>query len=180
MIGWWEAQLKAELSQGDVLQLVYLAAPGPATLFLKKGTAKNNIPAWFDSTTPQADPQGRYPVRQTATQIHAIVVSHDCDLDKGKTRVLIAPVGSLDSQEPAIQEAIASRRFHSRLPLFALPTLGSCFADLRAIGGLDRRYVDTAKRIASMSKMGVEELQNQLIASFTRLDFSKITPLTAV
>lgn len=171
MIGWWEAQPKAVLSQGDVLQLVYLAVTGPSILFLKKGTAKNNIPAWFDSTVPQVDPQGRHPVRQSATHINAIVVSHDCELDKQKPRVLVAPIASLDSQETPLREAIASRSVHSKLPLFALPTLGSYFADLRSIGGLDRRYVDTAKRIASMSETGVRELQNQLIAAFTRVAF---------
>ena len=100
----------------------------------------------------------------------AIVCSHSCELDKDerKSRVLVAPVMSASGLKVDVWEIIANQRRRSLMPLPALPKLGDCYADLRMLQAVDRRYLDEGQRLASMSTEAVNRLQLQLVGFLVR------------
>jgi len=102
-----------------------------------------------------------------------LVLSHDCDLDKGKKRVVVAPVNPVANLAKHERESVLAQRSHSSLVLPDVPSLGACYADLRLTTAVDRAFLDIDKRIASLSEAGLGRLRLQLIGFFTRRDMSR-------
>lgn len=99
----------------------------------------------------------------------AIVVSHSCEIDKGKPRVLVAQIALLNTLEPAQQEKVLAQRAYSHMPLPALPQLGDCYADFRTIGAVHADTVRSAARIATMTPDALVNFQARLVGFLTRL-----------
>jgi len=99
----------------------------------------------------------------------ALVVSHSCEIDKGKQRVLVAPVDLLSTLEVAHQTKILALKSFAHMPLPEVPGLGHCYADLRAITAANAEAVRAAVRLGSMRPDALSNLQARLAGFFTRL-----------
>jgi hypothetical protein len=103
--------------------------------------------------------------------LHAIVLSHDCEIDKQtrNRRIIVAPISLLDAiDDNAQRQAIIEQQRIAFIPLPEIPGLGNYYADLRSLSYVDRDIVDAASRMASMNEGGVVRLRVQLASFFTR------------
>jgi len=165
---WWAERLQKELSQGDiVVDLPVFQATQPVK-HLKKATYKNNVPGWVESDESALDGARNGHFLATGKLCSAIVISHSCELDKGKGRVAVAPIAPISSVSAPQREAILNQTHFALIPLPEIPEIGTCYADLRSISVLHRDLVDSRRRIASMSDAATERLIAQIVAFFTR------------
>lgn len=179
-VSWWAPHLKSELSQGDVISPVLIGAAQLPIVYLNKGSVqKGNVQTWIRSATfvPNlGDGLGNFLGKGRVN--HALIVSHDCEIDKPRrgSRILIAPVSPLANvADMMVRQAIVEQKRHATMPLPGLPTLGDCYADLRLLMWIDRKLIeDAGKKVASMTEEAVIRLQAQLIGFFTRKDISRV------
>lgn len=177
---WWRRELNPEgLSQGDILSDVLVgSAHDPRAYLGRDVTTKGTKKVWPEAPTFdtfKTDQTGYYIAR--GRQGYGIVLSHSCDLDKGrdKSGVLVALVSPMSQiQNPTQRNSILAQRHFAFLPLPDIPGLGTCYADLRRINYVARKSIQNESRLASMSADGATRLHAQLIGFFTRLDFSQI------
>jgi hypothetical protein len=170
MVGaWWQSTPEVRLSQGDVVTHVpFGAVKHPLTQYSKKNGVSQTSTEWApDNPEGVADAIAR--VRKGA----AMVLSHECEIDKGKKRVLVAPMTPLTTLRPDERDIVIAQRSHSKLILPDVPLLGDCFLDLRFTTTVDREFLGLDKRIASLSEEALGRLRLQLISFFTRLDATK-------
>ena len=161
---WWAEQLQGKLSQGDIVADLPIFHATLPVRHLKKTTYKNNTSGWVESDDPKGD------FLATGKQSSAIVISHSCDLDKRKGRVIVAPIASIASVPDEHRQKILEQKHYALMPLPDIPGIGTYFADLRSISVLHREIVESNRRIASMSEIATKRLQIQIIAFFTRLE----------
>jgi hypothetical protein len=177
---WWAPHLKSGLSQGDVVSPVLIGAAQLPIVYLNKGPVlKDNVQTWTRSTSFVSNPgDGLGNFLGKGRINHALIVSHDCEIDKARrvSRILVAPVSPLANvTDTMVRQAIIEQRRFATMPLPNLPTLGDCYADLRLLMWIDRKLIeDAGKRVASMTDEAVIRLQAQLIGFFTRKDPSGI------
>jgi hypothetical protein len=171
MSQWWDATPDPRLSQGDIVNHVPVAVVlHPLTqLSQNKGDT-----VWRDSAMWTPNKEGVGNLLSRGRVMPVLVLSHECEIDKNesKGRVVVAPIAPLTNLREDEQENVLAQRRFSKMPLPEVPTLGSCYADLRLTAAVDRQYLDVARRIASLSDAAVGRLRLQLIAFFTRLDAS--------
>jgi len=170
MAEWWLNQLEERLSQGDIVEdaaVVLLVSPVEA---LKKVTIKGAGVSWQGASTWPPDSNGQNHFLARGKRSAAVIVSHSCDLDKEQRsgRVLLAPAASAQTLNSETYENVFSQRRRSMMPLPAVPLLGDCYANLRLITTVDRKYVDTLKRVASMTKEARMRFQDQLMGFLVR------------
>lgn len=159
---WWAEQLQADLSQGDIVtDLPIFHATNPVK-HLKKATYKNSVSGWIESDTPVRE------FLAEGKQSKAIVISHSCDLDKGKGRIIVAPIALIASVPPEQQQMILEQRHFALMPLPDIPEIGTHFADFRSLSVLHREIVVSNRRIASMTESATVRLHAQIVAFFTR------------
>jgi len=93
-----------------------------------------------------------------------LVISHDCDLDKQRAngKVLLAPIASIQTLEPAMRSTVLDQKHLALLPLPLVPGLGDSYADLRSITPVPRELVLDSERVVSMNPSGVDRLYAQL------------------
>lgn len=170
---WWAPHLRSELSQGDVLSPVLIGAAQSPITYLKKGSVqKGGVQPWIHSQTftPDSDGLGNFLGRGRVN--HALIVSHDCEIDKPRreSRILIVPVSPLTSLTDAVhRQKVAEQKSFSLIPLPGVPNLGDCYADFRLLMWAHKKLIeDAGKRVASMTDDAVIRLQAQLIGFFTR------------
>lgn len=171
---WWEIALSPKLSQGDVIQGVPVCAPVCPSTFLQSQTLKNSAKGWRERNDPHKSNDGRVYVLAAGRGDSALVLSHDCELDKDMEsgRVMVAPLIPLSSTEPDVQQQILNQDVFACLPLPDLHGYDEIhFADFRLSFSLHRGIVNFSKRIASMSKSGRERLWMQIDAFYVRKDF---------
>ena len=171
---WWADRVHDKLSQGDVVaELPFFLSPSPVQ-YLRHANMKGGAPGWMESDKPIAQRDGRVRFLGIGKIVAGLVLSHSCELDKddrGKRRVLVAPIVSIETiAEPALRESIVAQQLTASLPLPDVPTLGTCYADLRSLTTLEREIVDGGKRVASMVPEAERRLQAQLVAFLVRLD----------
>ena len=99
-----------------------------------------------------------------------MVVSHDCEIDKSKDTILLAPVVPLSALDALQQARVQEMRVWSQAPLPHVPGLGDCMVDFRSIGAVPAEAVRLATRIASMTAEARRLLAARLIGFFTRLE----------
>ena len=105
----------------------------------------------------------------------ALVLSHSCELDKQKGHkfrgnVLVCVVQPLANVDAAYRQTILDQGKISAMPLpEAPPDAADLYADLRTTVMMSREQANRLVRRATLSKDGVERLQLQLIAYFTRV-----------
>ncbi len=170
MVSWWIALLDEQLSQGDVLLDLPIASLTDPVEYLEKGTAKGGIVVWYPRTVPVPDKENRLPLLVKGKTVPAIVLSHDCELDKprGAARVTVAPIAPIANLQPDFQARVIAQRVIAMLPVQGCPTLPQeCYADFRSIASVPRSIVDKLTRIAGMSETGKLRLQAQLVRHFT-------------
>ena len=93
-----------------------------------------------------------------------IVISHDCDLDKQREngKVLLAPIGSIQTLDPTTRFTVLEQKHLALIPLPLVPGLGDSYADLRLITSVPRELVLDSERVVSMNQSGIERLYAQL------------------
>jgi hypothetical protein len=123
---------------------------------------------WAESQTP-VERNNRFHFLAAGVQGLAVVLSHDCEMDKGKSRVLTAPLKAIGSVGADIQAAILGQKHWALAPIPDIPTLGTFYADFRSITPSDRVAVDRLRRVASMNPAAVDLLRARLVGFFTRL-----------
>ena len=167
---WWAPVIRPELSQGDVLADVALAIVENPRTFLEKSTGKGGREVWLSSAQPRKTRDDRYYFLALGKVCDVIVVSHDCEIDKQK-RILLAPIAPLTKiGDAAAAERVRQLNVFSKIPLLDLPPRRDHYADLRNITSVDANACHSAKRLASMTDFGVDQLDKRLIAFFTRVD----------
>jgi len=171
---WWATGLHEKLSQGDVIAALPIFLSSTPVQPLRHATMKGGVSGWMAASSPVRDRDGREHFLGVGRITPAVVLSHSCELDKedrGKRRVTVAPIAPISSVgDPAVQEAILAQGVTASMPLPEIPSLGTCYADLRSMTTLDRRVVDAAERLASMTPEAERRLQAQLVAFLVRLD----------
>lgn len=173
--GWWATKLEGSLSQGDVLKEVLIGLPARPLVFLRR-TSLGGKRVWEEHPSFEPDNDGLGYFLGRGRLVPAIVVSHDCTMDNDgqRSRISVAPMAPLSAlaqTDPKYREAALNQQQRSLLPLTNVPGLnGDFYADLRLITPLDRRVIDAARRVASMSPEGLERLQHQIADHFIRFD----------
>jgi len=170
---WWLEIVNPEgLSQGDIVGPLHVAIPLHPTTFVRKATwpkdprdPSSKARTGYEVTDARQD----HLVVRTAEAEYCLIVAHSCEIDKDSKRVLVAPVAlaSRLTDANARSKIMAGQR-RSIMPLPDVPELGDCTADLRLIQPVDRRALDAAPRIASMTPAGVERLHRQFIGYLIR------------
>jgi hypothetical protein len=168
---WWAEQLESTLSQGDiVVDLPVLVPTASPTTHLKKNTFKGGIDGWVTSNHPVLDGNGRSNFLAVGRSVPVVILSHSCELDKDKARVIVAPVAQITTVEPSQRDGILEQKHFALMPLPDVPELGTCFADLRSVAALHRTTVDEGRRIASMTALANKRLAAQIVAFFCRVE----------
>lgn len=165
---WWAGQLQDKLSQGDIVADLPIFQAMKPVKYLKKTTYKNNISGWVESVEAIVDGERKAHFLAIGKLAPGIVISHSCELDKGKGRVIVAPIAPISSVPEEQQHKILGQEHFALMPLPNIPEIGTSYADLRSISFLHRDIVDSSRRIASMSEMATERLIAQIVAFFAR------------
>jgi hypothetical protein len=166
---WWRDARDSRLWQGDIIAEVPVAvALYPLTQLTRNKDQKD----WGESLSWTPNREGVANLIARGRRANVIVLSHECEIDKNesKGRVTVAPVIPIDRLSDEERDRVWSQRRLCKMPLPEIPNLGSCYGDLRQISAVDRQYVQTKNRLASISDEGLGRLRLQLIAFFTRLD----------
>jgi hypothetical protein len=167
-VTWWLPGLQPELSQGDIIQDLAAGLLVEPVRYLRHATLPKGLNGWAESDTPVMR-ANRLNYLAEGLKGLAVVISHDCEIDKGQSRVLTAPLKAISSVDAETQEVILAQRHWALAPLPDIPNLGTFFADFRSITPSDRRAVDRTPRLASMNSEAVKLLQARLVGFFTRL-----------
>jgi hypothetical protein len=170
-MSWWALTPAPALSQGDVIPDVPVAVVRYPVTGVKIEILPGTKKAWVEVPEPIADHNGVAPMLARGSVVPVLVLTDSCQLDKRETkdRVIVAPVLRADRLPPQDQERIWAQTRKSKFPLQLLPELGDCYADLRVITAIDRRFLDAERRLAQLSPAGVIRLQAQLVGFFTGL-----------
>ncbi len=166
---WWAQEIQPELSQGDVIADLPVLGLNHPTRYLKKdGTSKGGTISWLESATPHSDKDGKINFLAKGRHVGVLVLSHSCELDKNKKRVIVAPIDSITVVSEEHQAVILAQKSYALMPLPDVPGVGTCYADFRSITALDRRVVNEGKRIASMTEIAHVRLGAQIDGFFLR------------
>lgn len=169
---WWAEELKPELSQGDVVSdLPFWVPLNDLQCVEKKALPAPRPPAWLETTSLTPDAEGFFNFIARGRIAPGVVLSHDCELDKKRRnrRVQVALVSDIEKLSTDEKQVVMGQGRWSRLVLPGVPEFGTCYADLLIQVTLDRKIIDTRRRIASMSEQGGERLRAQIVAYFARV-----------
>ena len=172
---WWLPDVGQQPEQGDVLDLLPLSRPIFPLKALERRTFKGGGSGWAE--LPDGPPRsGDHHALAKGKHMYALLLSHGCQIDKPNknVRIQLAPLSLLSNLREDEIEATLSQKNKKRLPLQSIPTIGDYYADLQTILAFDIALLSSCTRIASMKPSGITRLQLQLIAFFTRKDFSAV------
>jgi hypothetical protein len=114
----------------------------------------------------------------------AIIISHDCEIDKDKKHAIVALIRSFDESQPETSKQVI--RSNKKLSFFHLPALENVlpesYVDFRRITSLEPTYLEPTKRIASLSDAAVSLLQLLFFRYLTRLELDpkKLPEMTGI
>lgn len=173
---WWASSLNSKgLSQGDVIATVPICSPQHPITYLSRDTRSIKGRVFW----PESEKLEPFKTDRTGLLIsrgpliQALVISHSCELDDKPDvgKVLVAPIAVLDERVPVERRGdILAQKRRAFMPLPGIPDFGDCYADLRCICFLDRKFIPDSHRQFSMTDDALLRLQAQLIAFFTRFD----------
>ena len=178
MAGYWADSLANELSQGDLLSDAWIGTSLSPGIALKKGaTGKQGAQNWDESVwSANADGFGHFVAR--GRSVHALVLSHSCEIDKqeGAVPILVAPIYPLSIiQDPDVRERTRKGDRFAFMPVDAIPSvIAESYADFRLTCYLQRSVVFSRRRSASASENGAKLLTAKLVAFLTRVDINSI------
>jgi hypothetical protein len=162
---WWQADVRRELSQGDVLGSVPFTIPKWPTVYLKHTDMRGGASGWAEATKPalnRAD-QKTY-VLAAYSNLPGLVISHDCEIDKpSSTRILVAPVAAMSTLDEKTRQLVVKQRLFAMMALPSIPGSVDSYADLRLIGAVSRDAVDVSPRLASMTDAARSLLHARLV-----------------
>lgn len=178
-IDYWADGIESELTQGDLLQDVWVGSSVSPRRALESGNMKNTTPTWEEcgsALKPNHSGLGHFLARGRSG--YAIVISHSCEIDKPRARVLVlvAQVTPLSQLNDATTcENIRQGR---RQAFLFLPGIENIFpesyADLRTICYLDKTITDSCVRLRSVTQNGMNLLQCQIVSFVTRIKMDSI------
>lgn len=166
---------RPEISQGDILDLLPHVSLNAPLLALSK-----EAEIIFKATGepyPQFDDRHGQDVIATCKRAKAILLTHDCEIDKAQvTKWLVCPVVPSSKLRPQNVDQLKRNRIYSMLylPRFG-DTLAESFVDFNHITTLDVSYVKNANRIISLSDIGRRSLYVQFVRWLTRWELREIT-----
>lgn len=168
---WWADKVHESLSQGDIIAELPFLLPTSPVKYLRHETLSKGRSGWSESTDPVKLKDGRVQIIGLGRLQPAIVLSHDCELDKKREtpRVILAAVSPISSVAAAAQAVILQQGHRAYMPLPDIPGMGTCMVNFRAVVALDRALVEKSARIASMTEETKKRLQAQLVEFFLRL-----------
>ena len=169
-INWWTTEPRPELSQGDLVEVApFLQVTQPLTP-LAKVSCSGKVEHW----NPLEPEELKEHVLAKCKTTCAIVISHDCEIDKPKKkqRILIAaaaPFERLSDHKAA--EAVRKGEHRAFMYLPNPPTLTQDhYLDLRTISAVAIEFLQASRRLASLSDSGRTRLGAQLLAFLIRKD----------
>jgi len=81
----------------------------------------------------------------------------------------LAPVAPIENVPEDGRDVILTGQKLAFIPLPGVPDTGDAYADLRSMVAVDRRFVEIGtRRLATMTDVGVSELQARLTGFFAR------------
>ena len=167
---WWLPELQGKLSQGDIISLLPIGILTSPPKFLKKGpTLGNNQQSWTEHLDYSEEKDGKTHFLTNGKMVHAIILSHDCELDK-TSRVLVAPVVSLENLQEADRKKVLNQQTIHHMGLPDVPSLGDYYVDFRLTASVPKHVINNLGRLASMSPDAVRRLQANIIYFYTRLN----------
>jgi hypothetical protein len=130
---------------------------------------RTHYPVVSDFSTFLTDPSGLYIAR--GIQADALVLSHDCEIDKGgrHPKVIVAPIFSEEAIPLQDRASIMAGGRRAFLPLPHPKDGPNSFVDLRQINFVFQSQIEGPQRLASMTEPGVLRLRAQLVEFFTRV-----------
>lgn len=174
---WWADDIQESLSQGDIVKDLPLFLTNPVTRYLKKNTFRGGLEGWLECPNPVLDGASKTHFLVPGCFNPIIILSHSCELDKNKGRVIVAPIVPIDREPPEQQETILNQGQFALMPLPSVPGLGATYyADFRSMTTVHRDIVDKGTRIASMTNEANLRTGTQLMAFFLRLEVPGRTP----
>lgn len=103
----------------------------------------------------------------------AIVLAHPCSFRGGAGKmhdhILLAAVTQATDDSPVAHPARWTEGYYNRMPLPELPELGHCVAWLDRVGMAETALASQAHRIACLSEVGINMLQQRLTFHLTRV-----------
>src|SRR5262245_40860223 len=171
MSDWWLAEPDPRLSQGDVICNLASAVIMFPMQTVGRST-EHGVPVWAQSKG-EPDSDGMLNMIARGRLLPSLVLSHSCDLDKGKTkmRVIVTQMMPASNLPPKDYEIVFSNRNRAKIPLPNVPGLGGdYYADLRLMQPVDGRFIEDARRVASITEPAIRRLHKQLILFFARSD----------
>ena len=165
---------RPDISQGDILELLpHVSLSNP--LFALRKEAETIFRATSEPYDT-FDDKGGQDVIATCKRARAILITHDCEIDKPQvTHWLVCPVVPATRLRPENLDRLKRNRIYSMLYLPRLgDTLVESFVDFNHISTLDPEYVRNGKRVTSLSDTGRRSLYVQFIRWLTRWELREI------
>ena len=169
--GWWLEQLREQISQGDVYDNVPFSLLVEPLTHLRYADGPKKTPAWAENPDPvQHKATQRAHILSAYRPAPGILLTHDCEIDKAKTRPrwLLAPVLLIKDLKPGAQTQVLTQKHLALVPLPGLGALGDCFADLRNMTTIPEVLVKGNERLGSMTDVARLRLEGYLVAFLLR------------
>lgn len=169
--GWWLPDLRAEISQGDVIADVPFSIAVEPLTHLRFAQGKGGKPGWAESEQAVLHKgTQRMHVLAAYRPRPGIILSHDCEIEKAKDRprVLLAPVCKISELPTAAQVVVQAQGHLALVPLPGLKDVGDCYADLRGMTTVLSELALDKPRIASMTDPARLRLHGYLVAFLLR------------
>jgi len=167
-----------QLCQGDILErvphLLLKEQPQP----LRKTTFSGNrigfeLEELAEGALPTTDEDGVM-VRATCHVTRAMLLTHDCEIDKDKKHRTVALIRPLPEDLPAQDRATI--RQNQRHAFFYLPVGGEglpeSYVDFRRVCTVSPQWVDSANRLASLTAEARRAMLLQIFRFLTRVELN--------
>jgi hypothetical protein len=165
-----------QLCQGDILErvphLVLKEQPRP----LRKTTLPSNRIVYEMEELPEGalptTPDDGLLVPAACHVSRAMLLTHDCEIDKDKKHRTVVLIRQLPGSMPA-QDRVTIQE-NRRFPFFHLPAGGDnlpeSYVDFRRVCTVSPQWVDSATRLASLSHGARQAMLLQLFRFLTRVE----------
>jgi len=167
-------QPRQEFSQGDILDVAPHVFLDPPLLALQPAEA-NHYRFEAEPFSVFDDAAGQF-IAAKCRRIKAIVMTHDCEIDKKQVvRWHLCPVVPLSKLKPDNQDRVKRNRIYS---MFFLPRYGEIlldsFVDFSQISTVGMDFIKTGKRILSLSDLARQGMYAQFFRWLTRFEMREM------
>ena len=166
-------QPRQALSQGDIPVGIPIVWPTQ-----RRVTISKRDEATYAVVEPSEDRTVGSVSLTVANRKHsqAIVITHDCEIDKQHVRgVTVCPVTPLSQLTSKSQDLVRRNRVYSRLHLPAFrDVLTESFVDFDQLSTVDKTLAGECERIISLSDTGRQALYAQFVRWLTRWELREV------